>query len=98
MGAAEYSLYIVRCADGSLYTGIALDVARRLAEHADGPRGARYLRGKGPLELVFQQPVGDRSRASHAEYRVKRLDRAAKEALITGQNSLEDLLGAAVAG
>lgn len=98
MGAAEYSLYIVRCADGSLYTGIALDVARRLAEHADGPRGARYLRGKGPLELVFQQPVGDRGRASHAEYRVKRLDRAAKEALITGQSSLEDLLGAAVAG
>ncbi|HSG58022.1 MAG TPA: GIY-YIG nuclease family protein [Woeseiaceae bacterium] len=97
MGGAEYSLYIVRCADGSLYTGIAIDVARRLAEHASGPKGARYLRGKGPLELVFEQAVGDRSRAAQAEYRVKRLDRAAKEALIAGRDSLENFLGTAVA-
>jgi putative endonuclease len=97
VGGAEYSLYIVRCSDGSLYTGIALDVARRLAEHTSGPKGARYLRGKGPLELVFEQAVGDRSRASQAEHRVKRLDRAAKEALIAGLDSLDDLLGAAVA-
>ena len=98
MGAAEYSLYIVRCADGSLYTGIALDVARRVAEHTEGPRGARYLRGKGPLELVFEQAVGDRSRASQAEYRVKRLDRTAKESLITGRSSLEEMLRTASAG
>ena len=98
MVAAQYSLYIVRCADGSLYTGIAVDVARRLAEHAGGPRGARYLRGKGPLELVFEQPVGDRSYASRLEHRVKRLGRSAKEALIAGHCSLDELEGSAVTG
>jgi putative endonuclease len=98
VGAAEYSLYIVRCADGSLYTGIALDVARRMAEHASSPRGARYLRGKGPLELVFEQAVGDRSCASRLEHCVKRLDRASKEALIAGRSSLADLQSPPITG
>ena len=98
MAGAEYSLYIVRCVDGSLYAGIAVDVERRLAEHAGGPKGARFLRGKGPLELVFRQVVGDRSRASRLEYRVKRLGRAAKEALIAGRCSLDDLHRRPVAG
>jgi putative endonuclease len=87
-----FSLYIVRCADGSLYTGIAVDVARRLREHQAGLRGAKYLRGRGPLQLVFQQTVGDRGAASSAEYRVKRLDKTAKELLVAGRLSLEDLL------
>lgn len=93
MSAGEYSLYIVRCADGSLYTGIATDVERRLLEHASGNRGAKYLRGKGPLKLEFSERLGDRSRASQAEFRVKRLDRGQKERLIAGRQSLTELLG-----
>ena len=80
----DYSLYILRCADGSLYTGIALDVARRLEEHRNGTRGAKYLRGRTPLELVFEQPAGDRAAAQRLEHRVKRLSRTEKEALIGG--------------
>lgn len=98
MGSTAYSLYIVRCADGSLYTGIARDVARRLQEHVHGSRGAKYLRGRGPLELVFAQAVGDRGCASRLEYQVKRLDRVEKEALIAGRYSLDDLVAAGAAG
>lgn len=87
----EYSLYIVRCADGTLYTGIATDVARRLAEHESGLRGARYLRGKGPLEIVFAEVVGDRATASQLEYRVKKLARPKKLELIDGLSCLDDL-------
>lgn len=79
MSAAEYSVYLVRCRDGSLYTGIATDVARRMAAHEQGTTGAKYLRGKGPLELVFQRPVGDRGLAQRIEHRIKRLPRAEKE-------------------
>ena len=92
MNSGAFSLYVVRCADGSLYTGIAIDVVRRLREHEAGLRGANYLRGKGPLHLVFEQAVGDRSAASSAEHRVKRLGRAAKEALIDGRLSLDDVI------
>lgn len=87
-GARAYSLYIVRCADDTLYTGIATDVGKRLAEHARGPRGARYLRGRGPLELVFSVEVGDRAAAQRLEHRVKRLSRSRKEALISGRDGL----------
>ena len=92
MGTGNYSLYIVRCADGSLYTGIATDVGRRIREHEDGSRGAKYLRGKGPLRLEFEQRLGDRSIASRVEFRIKQLDRERKEELIAGQYSLTDLL------
>jgi putative endonuclease len=79
-----WHLYLIRCADGSLYTGISTDVERRLQQHRNG-RGAKRLRGQGPLELVFSQAVGDRASAQRTEYRVKRLPRARKEALIAGQ-------------
>jgi len=75
---AAFSVYLVRCRDGSLYTGIATDVARRLIEHEDGARGAKYLRGKGPLKLVYQKQVGDRSLASKIESRIKRMTKAEK--------------------
>lgn len=89
---ATWSLYLLRCGDGTLYTGIATDVERRLAEHLDGRRGARYLRGRGPLELLFAEPVGDRTLASRAERRVKRLPRASKERLIGAPQRLAALL------
>lgn len=92
MAAATFSLYILRCADQSLYTGIASDVQRRIAEHEAGRRGAKYLRGKQPLQLVFLREVGDRAAASRLEYQVKRLSRVQKEALIDGRRSIADLL------
>ena len=88
---ADYSLYILRCADGSLYTGIAIDVDSRLAEHERGTRGAKYLRGRAPFRLVFQASIGDRSEAQRIEYRVKQLDRATKLRLISGELGLESL-------
>lgn len=91
MADTEFSLYIVRCADGTLYTGIATDVKRRLSEHESGLRGARFLRGKGPLQVVFSEVVGDRSLASRLEYRVKKLDRSKKLELIDGRSRLDDL-------
>ncbi len=92
MTDAVFSLYIVRCADDTLYTGIATDVPDRIAQHENGSRGAKYLRGKGPLRLEFNETVGDRSRASRLEHRVKKLSRQQKEALIRGDQSLSGLL------
>ena len=93
MSGPHYSLYILRCGDGSLYTGIAIDVARRFREHESGKRGAKYLRGRGPFTLVYEQALGNRSSAARAEYRVKQLDRSRKEALVSGDVSLEECLG-----
>ena len=92
MTPTPFSLYIVRCANGSLYTGIATDVQKRLAEHESGPRGARYLRGKGPLKIVFSEVVGDRARASRLEHRVKQLSRTQKLQLIAGRLQLAALI------
>jgi putative endonuclease len=83
---------MLRCRDGSLYTGIATDVPRRFAEHENGVKGARYLRGRGPLELVFQAKVGDRSLATRAELKIKRLGRDAKERLIGSRGGMDSLL------
>lgn len=80
---AAWNVYILRCRDGSLYTGIATDVPRRLAEHAAGsPRGAKYLRGRGPLKLVFTAGVPTREVALRLEARIKRMPKAEKEALL----------------
>ncbi|MGB1220799.1 MAG: GIY-YIG nuclease family protein [Alcanivoracaceae bacterium] len=82
--AATWFLYIVRSHDASLYTGITTDVARRLQEHAGAGSkpGARYLRARKQLSLVYSVALGDRSLASKAEWRVKRLSKAAKETLV----------------
>ena len=98
MPASEFSLYIVRCADGALYTGIATDVDKRLAEHAAGVRGAKFLRGKGPLEVVFAEAVGDRASALRLEYRVKRLTRDQKLELVRGERRLAELANPAASG
>ena len=95
MPDAEFNLYIVRCADGALYTGIATNVEKRLAEHASGVRGAKFLRGRGPLEVVFAEAVGDRASALRLEHRVKRLSRAQKLELVRGERRLAELAGTA---
>ncbi len=88
MSRHDYSLYILRCSDGTLYTGIACDVAGRLDEHRSGIRGAKYLRGRGPFALVFQCAVGDRSAAQRVEYFVKKLAKKDKLDLIAGRREL----------
>ncbi len=94
---AEWSLYLVRCRKGSLYTGITTDVERRFEEHCNGS-GAKYLRGRGPLRLEFQCNIGNRSDALRFEHMVKRLDKAGKEALLSeapdGPESLQRFLAA----
>lgn len=82
-----WHLYLVRCRDGSLYTGISTDVARRLDAHRS-QRGARRLRGRGPFQLVYSRAIGDHGSALQVEYRVKRLSRAAKERLVRGEVAL----------
>lgn len=74
-------LYILRCADGSLYTGITTDVERRLEEHRSG-KGAKYTRGRGPLELVYREVCGSHSDALKREYAVKQLVRKDKLEMI----------------
>jgi putative endonuclease len=79
----NWSVYILRCGDGSLYTGVATDVARRFGEHqSQGPKAAKYVRGRTPLELVYTREIGTRSEALKEEWRIKRLRRAQKEALL----------------
>lgn len=77
----SWYIYILRCGDGTLYTGITDDVPRRLAVHRAG-KGAKYTRGRGPLELVYQEQVPDKSAALRREFQIKRLTRREKEALI----------------
>ena len=79
-----WHLYIVQTARGMLYTGITVDVPRRVQQHQNGT-GARALRGKGPLTLVFHGEAGDRASASRLEYRVKQLTRPQKVALVNSQ-------------
>ena len=89
---ACWSVYIVRCRDGSLYTGIATDVLRRLDEHRAGRIGARYLRGRAPLELAGSWPVGTRSMATRVERRIKGMRRAQKESLLAGRVGIRSIL------
>jgi putative endonuclease len=79
----SYTLYIVCCADGTLYTGIATDVARRVLQHnGEKGRGARYTATRRPVRLVYQAPFPTRSAASTEEARIKKLTRIEKQKLI----------------
>ncbi len=89
----EYSVYLVRCRDGSIYTGIATDVSRRLTEHKGGIKGAKYLRGKGPLQLVYQREIGDRSLATRIEHRIKRLPTEEKQDFARLPEKIDSFLG-----
>lgn len=81
MTEGTWSVYILRCADGTLYTGIAPDVEKRLQKHNKG-KGAKYTRGRTPVELVYQEEWPDRAQASRREYQIKQLSRAEKLSFI----------------
>lgn len=76
-----YYVYLLRCADGTLYTGFTNDLARRLAAHNAG-RGAKYTRGRRPVELVYWESFSNKSSALRREYAIKQLPRRQKLALI----------------
>lgn len=76
-----WTVYIVRCADRSLYTGIAKNLEERICMHNAG-RGAKYTRSRRPVTLVFSEPVDDRAMALRREIAIKRLAREAKQKLI----------------
>jgi putative endonuclease len=80
-------VYMLRCADGSLYTGWSTDVQRRLARHRAGT-ASRYTASRLPVELVLARAMADRSSAMREEARIKRLDRAAKLALIADAGAI----------
>ena len=78
--ASGWYVYLIECTDGSLYTGVAVDVARRYAQHASG-KGARYTRAHPPKRLAAMIGFGSRSAACVAEYQIKQLGTAAKREL-----------------
>ena len=84
----EWELYILRCGDGTLYTGIARDADKRLAMHRSG-KGAKYTRGRGPLTLCYREVCPDHGTALRREYAVKQLPREEKELLIKSGSPLK---------
>ncbi len=90
---SDWYLYLVRCHDGSLYTGISTDVAHRLAQHrGEGGAGSKYLKGRAPLTLVFQKNLGSKSLALKVERKVKKLSKARKEELIRAEKHIEAII------
>lgn len=81
---ASWSVYIIRCDDGTLYTGVSTDVERRFAEHLGRPRGAKFFNGRKPLEVAWREGGHSRSSACRREAAIKKLSREAKLRLIAG--------------
>ncbi|MDY3782482.1 MAG: GIY-YIG nuclease family protein [Candidatus Faecousia sp.] len=77
----SWELYILRCGDGTLYTGIARDAEKRLEVHRSG-KGTKYTRGRGPLQIVYRERCPDHGTALRREYAIKQLSRDEKERLI----------------
>ena len=80
--AEHWYLYILRCGDGTLYTGITTDVEKRLEAHRTG-KGAKYTRGRSPLELVYRECCDSHSHALKREAAVKKLSRQEKEKMLS---------------
>lgn len=83
---ASWHVYMVCCADGSLYTGVTTDVPRRLAQHNAGSAGARYTRARRPVKLVWHEVAASRSAAQQREAAIKRFSREQKLRLLVGDN------------
>ena len=85
----DWTVYIIRCDDSTLYTGVTTDLERRFQEHRDHPRGAKYFHGRKPLEVVYSEVGHTRSSACQREAAIKKLSRNEKLVLIgraTGRN------------
>jgi len=79
---SHWFLYVVKCADGTLYCGVTTDVVRRLKEHNTSSRGAKYTRSRRPVALLYKEPHSSRSAAQSAEFQFKKLSRSEKMRLI----------------
>ncbi len=91
-GHKPWTIYVLRCADGSFYTGITVDLTRRVRQHnGEIVGGARYTRGRRSVSLVWSHQVASRGAAQRIEARIKALRRADKDYLVTGQMSLATL-------
>ena len=77
-----YYLYILKCADGTLYTGITVDLKRRVGEHNSSKKGAKYTRARRPVKLVYSKKFKNRSLATKAEAKMKKLSRTQKLNLV----------------
>ena len=87
-----WHVYIIRTKKGDLYTGVTQDVQRRFKEHQkEGGKGAKYLKGKKPLKLVFHKKIGSRSQALKTEAQIKKWPKKKKEALANNETNLEQL-------
>lgn len=84
MSSKKWFVYIIETKSGLLYTGITTDPERRLKEHQTGPKGAKFMRGKGIKGMVFLQEGRNRSEVSKLEARIKKLKRSQKQQLING--------------
>lgn len=94
---ADWYLYILRCTDGSLYTGITTDIDRRFAEHKrGGVKGAKSLRGRRPVDIVYSRQLPSRQEALRLEAGIKRLVKYKKERLIAGDRELMEALMTAI--
>lgn len=82
MSTDNWFVYIVRCNDNTLYTGVAKDLAKRLQQHNHGKEGAKYTRARRPVELVYHEPAASRALAQKREYRIKQMTAAQKRRLI----------------
>jgi putative endonuclease len=83
----DWTVYIIRCSDDSLYTGITTELQRRFEEHLNHPRGAKYFNGRIPREVVYTEDGHNRSSASRREAAIKKLNRAQKLKLIAAKAS-----------
>ncbi|AVQ97579.1 endonuclease [Oceanobacillus iheyensis] len=81
MDDAKHTVYILKCKDGSLYTGYTNNLTKRLQMHREG-KGAKYTRGRGPLEVVYMERFPTKEQAMQREYRIKQLPRKEKDVLI----------------
>ena len=86
MSSAGHYVYVIECADGSFYTGYTTDVERRVAEH-DAGTGAKYTRGRTPVELRHTESFDTRSAAMSREHEIKGFSRSEKERLVRGSDS-----------
>jgi putative endonuclease len=78
-------VYMIRCSDASLYTGVTTDITRRFKEHQESKKGSKYTRAKIPLKVVYEEKHGSRSEAQIREAQLKKLEKKEKEVLVTSQ-------------
>ena len=83
-----YFVYILECSDETLYTGIAVDLQKRLDEHNNSDKGAKYTKVRRPVKLLYSEVAKDRSEASKREYAIKKLNRTKKMQLIERSKNL----------